>query len=123
MDDDDGESRWREWRKSVLDRQSMSAVKAAVSANLLDLSDQSDDLSLLVSLITIVMPRNEAPEDLPRRILSQFGSVASLLSAPEDALRGVRGVGTHMVAAPRLFRKVKQRLSASQPFAGRSSAG
>ncbi|MCI1292672.1 MAG: DNA repair protein RadC [Acetobacter sp.] len=115
MDDVMTESLPEGMAESVLDRRSMSAVKAAVSANLLDLSSgQLDDLALLVSLITIVMPRNEAPEELAGRILSQFGSVASLLSAPEDALRGVRGVGTHMVAALRLFREAALRLHRSR---------
>ncbi|GBQ90003.1 DNA repair protein RadC [Acetobacter nitrogenifigens DSM 23921 = NBRC 105050] len=45
------------------------------------------------------MPRNERPEALAGTLVSRFGSLAAVLTASEQALRSVAGVGSHLISA------------------------
>ncbi|WP_243429883.1 JAB domain-containing protein [Acetobacter sacchari] len=66
---------------------------------LLDGAALPDDVSVLAALISLAMPKNGRPEALAGTLVSRFGSLSAVLTASEQALRSVAGVGSHLVSA------------------------
>ncbi len=70
------------------------------------------DTELLATLLGLVLPVD--PEPLAERVIGRFGSFAAVLAAPERELRGVRGLGTHCIAAIKLVHAAALRIARAQ---------
>ncbi len=68
-----------------------------------------DDAALLTELLSLVLP--EDPSELAGQVVAKFGSFAAVLATPPDDLRGVRGLGTHSIAAIKLIHATALRLA------------
>ncbi|MDG6093958.1 DNA repair protein RadC [Acetobacter sp. AN02] len=77
-------------------------------------ADQSQDRDRLIRFISVAMPKNENPAGLADRLLHQFGSYASVLSASSEELRSIHGVGQHMLSGLRVIREAALRLHRSR---------
>lgn len=64
----------------------------------------------MLGLVLTAAQRGRDTGDLAARALTQFGSFARLLAAPERELRAVPGFGTHTIAALRLLHEAAVRL-------------
>lgn len=69
-----------------------------------------DDLSALTLLVRLAMPRHEEPGALAAVLLARFGSFANTLTASQQALQSVVGIGPYMLSALAVFREAAIRL-------------
>ena len=68
-----------------------------------------DDPALLTELLSLVLPSDAS--ELAAQVVAKFGSFAAVLAAAPDDLRAVRGLGTHSIAAIKLFHATALRLA------------
>ncbi|GEN60929.1 JAB domain-containing protein [Acetobacter nitrogenifigens] len=93
-------SLWSERVPPPCDSYGEPALPAEAWRRLLDdTAPPADDVSALAAIISLAMPRNERPEALAGTLVSRFGSLAAVLTASEQALRSVAGVGSHLISA------------------------
>ncbi|MCP1244474.1 DNA repair protein RadC [Acetobacter cerevisiae] len=69
-----------------------------------------DDHKVLTQLITLITPRHPAPDMWATSLLNQFGSLAALLSAPDQVMQGIVGQTPAFRVTLRLVQEAAVRL-------------
>ena len=84
--------------------------RARLRARLIDTGgDGLLDHELIEYLLALAIPRRDT-KPLAKRLLAEFGGIASLLSADADALRRVKGMGDGAIAALKIAQASALRL-------------
>ncbi len=75
--------------------------------------DALADYELLEMLLYFAMPKGDT-KPLAKALINRFGSFASVLAAPQQALLDTRGLGPHSVAALKLVQAAAVRMSRAE---------
>jgi len=75
--------------------------------------DALADYELLEMLLFFAMPKGDT-KPLAKALINRFGSFASVLAAPQQALLDTRGLGIHSVSALRLVQAAALRLARAE---------
>ncbi|MBB3881463.1 RadC family protein [Acetobacter oeni] len=87
-----------------------SAIAIKKSDILSDDYSITSDLDIVTALIRLAMPKHEDPGQLSQSLLLHFGSLSGVLTATNQSLRAIAGVGPHLLSAIRIMQDAALRL-------------